>query len=124
MFEVFNSTGTNIHYHAQGIPLMDSFSYFVYPCFMALLFVVAGISARYSLKKRTTKEFANERIQKLFIPFVLYMLIFAPVTAGICFLYMGGWSDFTAYVYSFGRGNANTEFFRGFQKFFSSACFF
>lgn len=36
-----------------GVRFMDTFSYIVYPWFMALLFVIAGMSARYALKRQT-----------------------------------------------------------------------
>ena len=39
------------------VQYQDIFQYIVYPWFMLLLFVVSGMSARYSLEKRTAKEF-------------------------------------------------------------------
>jgi acyltransferase family len=38
---------------------------------MVLLFVVAGMSARYSLQKRSNKEFLKERVTKLLVPSTL-----------------------------------------------------
>ena len=37
--------------------LQDCFQYLVYPWFMALLFAVSGMSARYYLQSHTTKQF-------------------------------------------------------------------
>jgi len=45
----------------RSIPAFNTLLYFVYPWFMALLFVIAGISARYSLEKRSYKQFVSER---------------------------------------------------------------
>ena len=54
---------------------MDIFLYFVYPWFMCLLFLLAGVCARYSLQKRTDKEFIRERISKLIVPSTLGVLL-------------------------------------------------
>ncbi|MDO5573259.1 MAG: acyltransferase [bacterium] len=54
----------------------DSILYFVYPWFMALLFLIAGISSRYSLDKRSDKEFLKSRVVKLLIPSTLGLFIY------------------------------------------------
>lgn len=56
---------------AANIPAFDLFACIVYPWFMALLFVVAGMSARYSLARRTDRQFIRERAVKLLIPSTL-----------------------------------------------------
>lgn len=43
---------------------------FISPWYMPLLMVIAGISARYSLVKRSASEFVKERLQKLFLPLI------------------------------------------------------
>ncbi len=48
---------------------------------MALLFVIAGMCARYSLEKRSMKEFVKERLSKLLIPFISGMLLLVPLQA-------------------------------------------
>lgn len=65
---IFNSAGVYSNINVKGIPQMDMLLYFVYPWFMSLMFVLAGMCARYSLQKRTKKEFINERIRKLVLP--------------------------------------------------------
>ena len=42
---------------------------------MVLLFVVAGMSARYSLQKRSNKEFLKERVTKLLVPSTLWLFV-------------------------------------------------
>lgn len=64
----FNSVGLIRNVHAPGIPLLDAPMAFVYPWFMALLFVVAGMSARYSLEKRSGKAFLKDRAQRILLP--------------------------------------------------------
>lgn len=67
---IFNSAGVVSNIPIQGIPALDSICYFLYPWFMCLLFVVAGISARYSLQTRSAGQFARERVRKLIVPYL------------------------------------------------------
>jgi hypothetical protein len=46
---------------------------------MPLLFVVAGISAKYALEKRTYRQYVRERFFKLFVPLVSGLLLIVPV---------------------------------------------
>ena len=46
----------------------DVVMYILYPWFMPLLFLLAGISARYSLEKRSAKEWFQSRTRKLLVP--------------------------------------------------------
>lgn len=55
------------------------FSTAVYPWYMTVLFAIAGISCKYSLLKRTNKQFVVERIKKLVIPFFFGLLALAPI---------------------------------------------
>lgn len=58
------------------IQYQDALLYFVYPWFMVLLFLVSGMSTRYALKTRTTKQFFKERTLKLLVPSTLGLLVF------------------------------------------------
>lgn len=49
------------------------------PWFMPLLFVLAGMSARYALEKRSGREFIMQRIRKLLIPFVFGTIFLVPL---------------------------------------------
>lgn len=49
------------------------------PFLMPLLFILAGISTRYSFSKRTIKQYFQERVRKLLIPLVFGTLVFMPV---------------------------------------------
>lgn len=66
----FNSAGCIKNLAVKGIAQMDALLYFVYPWFMGLLFVVAGMSARYALRERTGREFLRERVRRVLIPSV------------------------------------------------------
>ena len=54
----------------------DGLLYLLYPWFMQLLFLVAGMSSRYSLEKRSVREFVRSRTQKLLVPSTLGVLVF------------------------------------------------
>lgn len=71
------------------IPLCDGFATLVYPWFMVLLFIIAGMSSDYSLEKRSTKEFIASRTQKLLVPSTLGLFVFHFIT-GLVNTKLGG----------------------------------
>lgn len=77
-FMIWNNYGAKFYVWGGNNNILSSLIVFVAPWFMPILFVIAGISARYSLNKRTTKEFIKERIQKLFIPFICGLVLLVP----------------------------------------------
>lgn len=54
----------------------DVYQYIVYPWFMLLLFVVSGMSARFSLERHTPKEFLKSRTVKLLVPSTIGLFVF------------------------------------------------
>ncbi len=80
---LFNSVGVITNIDVQGIPQMDILLYFVYPWFMNLLFVVAGMSARYALSVRSEKEFLRERVKRLLIPSIAGIFILGWVSGWV-----------------------------------------
>ncbi len=48
----------------------------LYPWFMTLMFLLAGMSSRYALQRRSSKEFRRERTRKLLVPSTLGLLVF------------------------------------------------
>lgn len=73
---LFNNSGVISNINVKGIPIMDTFLIFVYPWFMCLMFVVSGISSRYSLEKRTNKQFIKDRTKRILVPSVLGIFIY------------------------------------------------
>lgn len=73
---IYNSFGILTNLAEPGIPEMDFLAALVYPWFMVLLFVIAGMSARYALKKRSGKEFAKDRTLKLLVPSFAIIFIY------------------------------------------------
>ena len=75
--------------NAKNVPAFDALAYIVYPWFMVLLFVISGMSARYSLQKRTVKQFLKERAVKLLVPSTLGLFAIHWIT-GYLNIKMGG----------------------------------
>jgi len=78
-FMIWNNYGTKFYVWAGENKLLSSLIIIVNPWIMAVLFVIAGMCARYSLEKRSVKEFLKERFSKLIIPFVSGILLLVPI---------------------------------------------
>ena len=74
-FYLFNGVGIPTGFsNGEGFWIYDAICTFVYPWFMVLLFLVAGVSARHSIEKHGKREFLRERVRKLIIPSTLGLL--------------------------------------------------
>lgn len=76
---VWNDFGSRFYIWEAENRLLSTFLVLVNPWFMPMLFVLAGMSARYALEKRTWKEFAVQRAEKLLIPFMSGIVFLVPV---------------------------------------------
>lgn len=56
--------------------IQDAVMYILYPWFMMLLFLVAGISSKYALEKKGDKEFMRSRTLKLLVPSTIGLFVF------------------------------------------------
>ena len=54
----------------------DAVLYLLYPWLMPLLFVVAGMSSRYALQRKSAGEYLRTRTRKLLVPATLGLLVF------------------------------------------------
>ncbi|MBQ2104924.1 MAG: acyltransferase family protein, partial [Bacteroidales bacterium] len=52
----------------DGPQYQDVVMYILYPWFMPILFILAGISARYALENHSAKEWFKARTRKLLVP--------------------------------------------------------
>ena len=68
------------------------FSTFVYPWYMTFLFAIAGMSCKYALLKRTSRQFVVERIKKLVIPFFFGLLVLVPVMTYTAEVFFNGYT--------------------------------
>ena len=64
----------------DGPQYQDVLMYVLYPWFMPLLFLLAGISSRYSLEKRSAKEWFKSRTLKLLVPSTIGLFVFQWMT--------------------------------------------
>lgn len=78
-FMVWNDFGLKFYIWGGENKVLSTLIVLVNPWFMPLLFVIAGISARFSLEKRTVKEFCRERVNKLLIPFIAGTILLVPI---------------------------------------------
>ncbi|MDR1766216.1 MAG: acyltransferase family protein [Lachnospiraceae bacterium] len=83
VFYLLNSAGVITNIGVAGIPPLDVFCYFIYPWIMTFMFLLAGISARYSLESRGGRAFWRERVRKLVIPFFAGIFIIGWVNGWI-----------------------------------------
>lgn len=76
--------------------LQDAFLYLTYPWFMALLFVVSGMSARYYLENHSTKEFLKDKTRKLLVPSTIGLFVFQWILGYFNMQISGGLGDLSA----------------------------
>lgn len=76
---------------------ISSIIVFCSPYFMPLLFVLAGVSTKSALQKRTTKEYLMERMKRLLVPFLFGTTVFVPIMAYLAdkfnYSYRGGFLE-------------------------------
>lgn len=58
------------------VQYQDAVQYLLYPWFMALLFLIAGMSAKWDLDRRGDREFFRCRTRKLLVPSTVGLLVF------------------------------------------------
>lgn len=119
-FMIWNDFGVRFYIWEGENRLLSTLIVLVNPWFMPVLFVLAGMSARYALEKRTVSEFVRQRICKLLIPFIcglLFLLPFQTLYARKYFdAYSGGilphwkyffthWTDLSGYDGGFTPGH-------------------
>ncbi len=67
----------------EGNRLISSIIVFFSPYFMPLLFVLAGVSTKLALQKRTSKEYLAERVKRLLVPFLFGTIVIMPIMSYI-----------------------------------------
>ena len=77
----WNVWGEANYIYFESNKIISSIVVFSSPYFMPLMFLLAGISTRFALQKRTIGQYVSERAKKLLIPFIFgTMLIMPPMT--------------------------------------------
>jgi Predicted acyltransferases len=94
--------------------ILDAIATMISPWFMTSLFVIAGMSSKYSLQKRTSKQFIEERAKKLLIPFIFGTLILAPVMTYIAEIFFNGYTgSYLSQYYLFFTKKTNLTGYKG-----------
>lgn len=84
--------------------LISSIIVFFSPYFMPLLFVLAGVSTKFALQKRTYNEYMMERVKRLFVPFLFGTIVLMPIMTYIAdkfnYSYSGGFLEHYAVFFT------------------------
>jgi len=96
VFYIFNSSGVISNIGVKGIKELDTICVFTYPWIMCLLFVVSGVSTKYSLNNKSNKEFIKDRTKRILIPSIVGIFVYG---------WISGWT--TNYYADIFAGNAN-----------------
>lgn len=103
-FMIWNNFGSKFYIWQGENKLLSTLIVLVNPWFMPLLFVLAGMSARYALEKRSVGEFVKERIRKLLLPFLFGTVFLVPVQTLFArkffYGYEGGWFENWGYFFT------------------------
>lgn len=92
-FMIYNNFGEGFYIDGADLVATSVFLEISWLWMMPLLFTAAGISAAFSLKKRTVKEFATERVKKLLVPLIFGTLLLVPVQSYLAGVFhYGSWS--------------------------------
>ncbi len=78
-FMIYNDYGSKFYIWPEANRLVSTLIVVINPWFMPLLFLIAGMSAKYALESRSVKAFIGERITKLFVPLIFGLLILIPL---------------------------------------------
>lgn len=79
----YNTWGEANYIFFEPIKPIASVVTFITPWFMPLMFLLAGVSSRYSLQKRGTAAFIRERLIRLGIPLVFGIIVLNPILSFI-----------------------------------------
>ncbi len=75
----WNVWGEPNYISLEGNRVISSIIVFFSPYFMPLLFVLAGVSTKYALQKRSNKEYVLDRVKRLLIPCLFGTVVLMPV---------------------------------------------
>ena len=74
----WNVWGEPNYIYFEGNKIISSIVVFFSSYFTPLMFLIAGISTRYALQKRTIGQYVLERTEKLLIPFIFGTVVIMP----------------------------------------------
>ena len=89
---IFNNLNERFYINGTPSEVLTAVNLCVYPWWMTGLFVLAGISAMYALKKRSAKQFLIERVKRLLIPLIVAIVIIIPPQTYIADVFHKGYT--------------------------------
>lgn len=75
VFYLFNSVGVITNVAIPGIPALDIVEYVTYPWMMAAMFMISGICARYSLERKSGKQFLKGKVRRYLLPSIAVIFL-------------------------------------------------
>ena len=79
-----------------SVQYYDIFMYLVYPWFMPVLFIAAGMSSRYFLDGHSDREFVKSRTRKLLVPSTIGLIAFQFIQGYVNLSLGGAFADLAA----------------------------
>jgi glucan biosynthesis protein C len=75
----FDATPWHIKNADTSLVVTLVFVVFLYPWGMPLFFLLSGTASRFALRRRTPRQYAIERVQRLLIPFLVGAILLSPL---------------------------------------------
>jgi len=75
--------------HEQSVVISFVFLIFLGSWGMPMFFMISGVGSHFALRRRSGKQFVNERLRRLFIPFIAGCILFSPVQFYMEWLHKG-----------------------------------
>lgn len=108
---VFNTFGDEFYIWGGGSDILSGYIVALFPWYMPLLFLLAGMSARYAQQKRSREAFVKERTTRLLLPMLAGILLLLPLQGYVTELwhngYTGGFFEQYARFFTFSSAGNN-----------------
>jgi len=101
VFMIYNTWGEPWYIHGGEIAPTSWFVRIGWLWMMPILFVVAGISTAYALRKRSIGEYVKERAGKLLVPLVFGVLLIVPVQSYIAGIHFNNEANYLNFFTKF-----------------------
>lgn len=88
----FNSFGDGFYVHGNSSMALSSIIIVTFPWWMALLFVISGMSSAYAMKSRSLKQYLKERVLRLFVPLIFGLMLVIPAQTYIADIWNNGYT--------------------------------
>jgi len=116
VFMIYNTWGENFYVKGPGVHPVMTFNVVTWPWFMPILFVIAGISTAYAMRRRSVGEYVKERVLKLLVPLAAGILLLIPAQTYFAERFHNGYTGgyFAQYVLFFTKPTDLTGYAGGF----------